>query len=328
MTVSVRQGILACFTIMINMFLTVVSAQEVYPSRPIKLIVPWPAGGTVDIAGRLLADRLSAQMGQQVIVDNRPGATGQIGSQAVVRSPADGYTLLLMSPTVHTVAPNLQKSFPFDSINDFSLISEVVEFPYILVVSSNSPYKTLADLVAAAKKDPEKISYASFGIGSAPYLISELLAMSTGTQFLHVPYKGASPAITDLFGGQVDFFIDSLPSPLAQVRAGKLRALSVTTPQRSKIVPDIPTMSETVAGFEAIAWLGVAAPAKTPDEVVSKIYAALKKIAAEPEYGLKLRNIGLEPVVSASPAEFRAWLIIQKQYWADFVQKANIPMVE
>ena len=301
---------------------------QAYPSKPIKLVVPWTAAGTVDMVGRALAERLSARLGQPVVVENKPGATGQIGSQQVAQAAADGYTLLLMSATVHTVSPNLQKKFPFEPIDDFAVVSQVVSFPYIMVVSAESPYKSVADLTAAAKKNPGKIAYGSFGLGSAPYLISELYAMSTGVELLHVPYKGAAPAITDVLGGQITFFIDSIPSPLGQVRGGRLRALSVTTPQRSSTVPEVPTMAETIPGFEAIAWLGIAAPKGTPREVVARLHAELKAIAAEPEYAAKLKAVGLDAVASESPEQFRTWLLSQKKYWGDFVQKANIPLVE
>ena len=303
-------------------------AQGVYPSKPIKLIVPWTAAGTVDMVARQIAERLSASMGQPVIVENKPGATGTIGSQMVVNAEPDGYTLLLMSATVHAVSPNLKKNFPFESIDDFAVVSQVVSFPYLMVVSADSPYKSVADVTAAAKKEPGKISYGSFGQGSAPYLISELYAMSTGTQLLHVPYKGAAPAIADVLGGRITFFIDSIPSPLGQVRGGRLRALAVTTPKRSEAVPDVPTMAETLPGFEAIAWLGIAAPKGTPKPIVDKLHAELKQIAAQPEYVAKLRNVGLDAVASESPEQFRTWLVGQRKYWGDFVKKANIPLVD
>jgi len=303
-------------------------AQGSYPSRPIKLVVPWTAAGTVDMTARLLADRLTAKLGQPVVVENRPGATGQIGSQAVARAPADGYTLLLMATTVHSVSPNLQKTFPFDPIDDFTPVSEVVRFPYALVVSASSPYQTVSNLIAAARKAPGTVSYGSFGLGSAPYLISEMLAMSSGTKLLHVPYKGAAQAITDVLGGQIHFFIDSLPSPLAQVRGGKLRALAVTTAQRSPVLPDVPTMAETLPGFDATAWLGIAAPAQTPRDVVAKLHAALRQIATEPEYVAKLRDTGLEPTASASPDEFRTFMQAQKAHWGRIVKDANVPLVE
>jgi len=303
-------------------------AQGAYPNKPIKLIVPWTAAGTVDMTARILGERLSARLGQQVLVENRAGATGQIGSMAVVRAPADGYTLLLMAATVHTVAPHLQKNYPFDPIDDFTPISQIVSFPYAMVVSAESPYKNVADLVAAAKKAPGTISYGSFGPGSAPYLISEIFAMNTGTTLLHVPYKGAAQAITDLIGGQINFFIDSLPSPLAQIRGGRLRALSVTTPQRSALLPNVPTMAETVPGFEAIAWLGIAGPAKMPAEVVARLHQELKAIAAEPEYAARLRDTGLDPVASASPEQFRSWLVQQKAQWGKLIRDAKVPMTE
>jgi tripartite-type tricarboxylate transporter receptor subunit TctC len=303
-------------------------AQGAYPNKPIKLIVPWTAAGTVDITARLLAERMSARLGQPVVVDNRPGATGQIGSQAVVRAPADGYTLLVMAATVHSVSPNLQKNFPFDPIDDFAPVSEIVRFPYALVVSASSPYQTVSDLIAAAKKSPGTVSYGSFGLGSAPFLISEMLAMSSGTKLLHVPYKGAAQAITDVLGGQIHFFIDSLPSPLGQVRGGKLRALAVTTAQRSPVLPNVPTMAETLPGFDATAWLGVAAPPQTPRDVVAKLNATLRQIAAEPEYMAKLRETGLEPTASDSPEQFRTFLQAQKAHWARIIKDANVPMVE
>lgn len=303
-------------------------SQANYPHKPIKLVVPWPAAGTVDMVARALAERLGTRLGQPVVVENKPGATGQIGSSTVVAAEPDGYTLLLMSATVHTVSPNLQKRFPFDPIDDFTNITQVVSFPYVMVVSSESPYKSVADVTAAAKKDPGKIAYGSFGLGSAPYLISELYAMSTGVQLLHVPYKGAAPAIADVLGGQITFFIDSIPSPLGQIKGNRLRALAVTTPVRSTTLPDVPAMSETLPGFEAIAWLGIAGPKNMPPAVVAKLHAEFKAIAAEPEYAAKLRAVGLEPVTSASPEQFRTWLLSQKKFWGDFVQKAKIPLVE
>ncbi|WP_161993255.1 Bug family tripartite tricarboxylate transporter substrate binding protein [Lacisediminimonas profundi] len=322
-----RGTVLAALAALMGLAGPAAMAQETYPSKPIKLIVPWTPAGTVDIVARQLAERMSAKLGVPVVVENKAGATGQIGSQLVINSPADGYTLLVMSTTVHTVSPNFSKSFPFNPIDDFTPISQIVTFPYAMVVAADSPYKTVADLAAAAKKDPGKIAYGSFGIGSAPFLMSELFAMQTGTKLLHVPYKGASQAITDLGGGQIQFFIDSLPSPLGLIRGGKLRALSVTTAKRSATLPDVPTMGETVPGFDATAWLGIAAPAKTPRPVVQKIHAVLTEIAAQPDYAARLRDIGLEPVASPSPEQFRGFLVQQKQYWGDFIRKANLPMV-
>jgi tripartite-type tricarboxylate transporter receptor subunit TctC len=303
-----------------------VMAQTAYPNRPVKIVVPWPPGGATDVIARLLGERLSSRLGQPFVIDNRAGATGQIGSQAVAQAAPDGYTLLMMSATVHSFGPNLSKTYPFDPIDDFSPVSQTVSFPYVMVVASNSPYNTVADLVAGAKKSPGKVAYGSFGLGSAPYLISELFAMSTGTQLLHVPYKGAAQALTDLAGGQITFFIDSLPSPLPQIRGGRLRALSVTTPARTSILPNVPTMGEAVPGFEAISWLGVGTTAKVPREILARLNDAMRHIATEPDYGAKLREIGAEPVASASPDEYRAFLVAQKQRWGDVVKSAKIPV--
>jgi tripartite-type tricarboxylate transporter receptor subunit TctC len=302
------------------------AASQAYPSRPIKLIVPWTPAGTVDIAARHLAERLTARLGQPVLVENRPGATGQVGSTAVTQAAPDGYTLLAMSATVHTFSPNLSKRFPFDPIDDFAVVSQIVAFPYAMVVPANSRFKSVADVAAYAKANPGRVSYASFGLGSGPYMVSELFALQTGVELLHVPYKGAAPAITDLLSGQVDFFIDSLPSPLGQVRAGKLRALAVTTPKRSSFLPDVPAMAETIPGFDASVWLGIAASPKTPRDIVNRLNAEIRAVSAEPEYVERLKNTGLEAVASASPDEFRTFLVNQKKYWGDFVQRAKIPL--
>lgn len=312
-------------SLMLGVLVQGAAAQE-FPNRPLRMIVPWTPAGTVDIVARHLAERLSARVGQPVLIDNRPGATGTIGSSMVARAQPDGYTLLVMSATVHTFAPNLFKGFPFDPIDDFTPVSQIVSFPYVMVVSAASPYLTVLDLVTAAKKEPGRLSYGSFGQGSAPYLISELFALRSGTQLIHVPYKGAAQAITDVLGGQITFFIDSLPSPISQVRAGKLRALSVTTGKRSTHLPDVPAMSEFIKDFEAISWLGIAAPPKTSRPVVQRLHSELRQIAAEPEYSARLRAIGLDAVASESPEAFRSFLVAQKRYWGDFVTKAKIPM--
>ena len=309
-----------------GMLAAAVAVAQTYPSRPIKLIVPWTPAGTVDISSRLLAERLSARLGQPVVVENRPGATGRVGSTAVTQAAPDGYTLLAMSATVHTFSPNLSKRFPFDPIEDFAVVSQTVSFPYTMVVPANSRFMSVADVAAYAKANPGKVSYASFGLGSGPYMVSELFALQTGTQLLHVPYKGAAPAITDLLGGQVDFFIDSLPSPLGQIRAGKLRALAVSTPKRSSFLPDVPAMAETIPGFEATVWLGIAASPKTPRDIVNRLNAEIRAISAEPEYVERLKNSGLEATASASPEAFREFLVAQKKYWGDFVQRAKIPL--
>lgn len=305
---------------------TTAAAQADYPNKPVRLVVPWPPGGATDVIARHVAERLTPRLGQTFLVENRPGATGQIGSKSVASAEPDGYTLLVMSTTVQSVGPHLSKTYPFDPIEDFTPVSQIVTFPYVFVVSAASPYQSVADVVAAAKKAPGKIAYASFGIGSAPFLITELFAQGTKTELLHVPYKGGAPAVADLLGGQITFIIDSLPSPLPHVRGGKLRALAVSTTTRTAVLPQVPTLSDTIPGFEAIAWLGVSGPAKMPAGVAARLNEAIRQVTAEPEYAEKIRQIGAEPVASATPAAFRKLLVDQKQSWGEMIRTAKVPI--
>jgi len=302
------------------------SAQADFPNKPVRMVVPWPPGGATDVIARHMAERLTSRMGQSFIIENRPGATGQIGTKAVADAQADGYTLVVMSTTVQSVGPHLSKTYPFDPIEDFTPVSQLVTFPYVLVVAAGSPFQNVADVIAAAKKSPGKVSYASFGLGSAPYVITESFAIATGTELLHVPYKGGAPAIADLMGGQINFFIDSLPSPLPHVRSGKLRALAVTTTARTAILPNVPTVADTIKGFEAIAWLGISGPAKMPAGVAAKLNENIRLVTAEPEYGEKIRNLGADPVASASPGDFRKLLVSQKQSWGEMIRNAKVPV--
>ena len=302
------------------------SAQADYPNKVVRMVVPWPPGGATDVIARHLAERLTSRLGQSFIIDNRPGATGQIGTKSVASAEPDGYTLVVMSTTVQSVGPHLSKTYPFDPIEDFTPVSQIVTFPYVLVVSATSPYNTLGEMIAAAKKAPGKLAYGSFGLGSAPYVITEVFAIATGTQLLHVPYKGGAPAVAGLLGDQINFFIDSLPSPLPQVRGGKLRALAVTTTARTPILPNVPTVADTIPGFEAIAWLGVSGPAKMPAGVAAKLNDAIRQATAEPEYGAKIRQLGADPVASPTPGDFRKLLVSQKQSWGEMIRSAKVPI--
>jgi len=306
--------------------LPLAAAAQAYPTKPVKMIVPWPPGGATDVIARHMAERLTARLGQSFLIENRPGATGQIGTKAVATSDPDGYTLIVMSTTVQSVGPHLSKTYPFDPINDFTPVSQIVTFPYGLVVAATSPHKTVAELIAAAKAAPGKLAYGSFGQGSAPHLITELFAQATGTQLLHVPYKGGAPAVAAVMGGEIAFFIDSLPSPLGQIRGGKLRALAVTTKARVAVLPEVPTLAESVPGFEAIAWLGISGPAKMPAEVSNRLNEAIRQSTAEPEYIARIRQIGAEPVASGSPAEFHQLLVSQKDSWGKMIRDANVPI--
>ena len=275
-----------------------------YPQRALKLVVPFPAGGGVDAVGRLLAERLSANLRQPVLVDNRPGAGGALGTLAVARSPADGYTLLL-NTNGHAILPHLQKT-EWDAVADFVPISQVLVLPMMVFTNVNSPIKSLGDLITAAKANPGKVSYGSSGIGGPIHLGMEMFASQAGIKLLHVPYRGNAPMVTALLGGEVAVTLDTLAVSYPQVRAGKFRAIATTSPTRLKIAPDVPTIHEAgVSGFDYLGWQGILAPAGTPPSVVARLSAELRKILEMPSVRQKLEELGYEPR-NATPEEFLA----------------------
>jgi tripartite-type tricarboxylate transporter receptor subunit TctC len=261
-------------------------------------------------------------------VENRPGATGTIGTQAVIQSPPDGYTLLFMAASLHTFSPHLMKNMTFDTVADITPISVSVQFPYVLAVSAESPYRTVADLVKAAKAQPGKLAYGSFGIGSGPHIVTELFRQQAGIEVLHVPYKGGSQVTAALMGGEIPFMFDSLPSPLGQVRGGKLRALGVTSLQRAKAVPDVPTLSESGIPIEAIIWLGLGGPPKMPADVLAKLFEAMKQISTDPELQQRMADMGAEATVSKSPQEFREFMLAERNRWGKVIRDAKITTPE
>ena len=300
------------------------SAQSDYPSRPIKIIVPWPAGGATDNVARVVAQKISPVLKQPVVVENRPGATGTIGTQSVIQSPADGYTLLFLAASLHTFSPHLMKDMKFDTVSDITPISVSVQFPYVLAVNADSPYKTVGDLVKAARSQPGKLAYGSFGIGSGPNIISELFKQQTGTDILHVPYKGGSQVTAALMGGEIPFMFDSLPSPLGQIRGGKLRALAVTGATRSSLVPEVPTLKESGVNIEAIIWLGLGGPPKLPPDVTAKLFDAMKQISTDPDLQKRMADMGAEATVSKSPEEFRQFMLAERERWGKVIREAKI----
>lgn len=300
-------------------------AQQDYPNRPIRLIVPWPAGGVTDITARILGERLGEALGKAIVVDNRPGANGFIGTQAVATAEPDGYTLLLVTATTHAVAPSLYRKMPYDPIKSFTPISQITVAPTIAVTSANSPYRTLADLVAAAKKDPGKLNYATYGAGSSSTLAAVLFMQAGGVELTAIPYKGATPAITGLMGGETDVFFDSIPSALPHVQAGRLRALAVTGENRVSAAPDIPTLSEMYPGVVFNVWQGVQAPAGTPEPIVRRLHAEVQKIVAMKEVQERLIKLGAFPVSSNSPADFTTHIQREQAKVAELVKRAKIP---
>ncbi len=302
---------------------SVVHAQP-YPSRAIKIMVPWPAGGATDNVARVVAQKLSPIFGQPVVVENRAGATGTIGTQAVIQSPPDGYTLLFMAASLHTFSPHLMKDMPFDTVSDITPISMSVLFPYVLAVSADSPYKNVSDLIKAAKAQPGKLTYGSFGIGSGPNIVTELFKQQTGSDILHVPYKGGSQMTAGLMGNEVTMMFDSLPSPLGQIKGGKFRALAVTGPERSPVVPDVPTLKESGVNIEAIIWLGLGGPPKMPADVVAKLFDGMRQVARDPEVQKRIGDMGAQATVSPSPQQFREFMVSERERWGRVIREAKI----
>jgi tripartite-type tricarboxylate transporter receptor subunit TctC len=298
-------------------------AQQ-YPTRPIRLIVPWPAAGVTDIVARVFADRLTAELGQPVVVENKPGANGFIGTEFVVKAPPDGYTLCLVTTSTHVIAPNLYHKIPYDSIKDFAPISQVTAAPTIMVSPPNSPYQNVAALIAFAKANPKKLNYATYGAGGSSQLAAELFMQIADIQMTAIPYKGATPAVVGLMSGDVDVFFDSIPSSLGHVKSGKLKALAVTSLQRNPAAPDVPTVAETFPGFEFIVWQGVEAPAGTPKPVIDRLSAAIIKIVDMPDVKAKLNSLGATAVSSPTPEQFAQHKLREKEKWANVIRRAGI----
>ncbi len=315
-------AVAASFTL-VSIAPTAFAQSANWPSQPVKLIVSQSAGGSIDIAARLIGNKLATALGTGVVVDNRAGANGMIAGEGAMRA-TDGHTFLMTSPSTLTINQHVYKKVPYDALKDFVPVTQTTSIAFLLVVNANSPYKTLNDLIAAAKAKPEAIKFASAGIGNQSQLAAELLANATGTKMLHVPYKGEAPAITDLIGGQVDFIFGTMPALLPQVKNGKLRALVVGQAKRSDAVPDVPTTVE--AGYPSVivtGWTGIVAPASTPQSVIAKMHDEVVKILAMPDVRATLVAAGAEPVGS-TPAEFGNFIKTETVKWGQAVKLANI----
>ena len=290
-----------------------------YPSKPVKLIVPYPPGGPTDIVARVVAQKLSEQTGQQFIVDNRGGAGGNIGAEAVARAPADGYTLVVAT-TAHAINRSLFKNLSYDIKKDFVAVSQLTAGPLVIVANPSLPARDVKELIALAKSKPGELAFASSGPGQSTHLAAELFDTMAGIKMTHVPYKGSAPALTDVMGGQVALFFDTMLSAMPHVRAGKLKALAVTSATRSPAAPDIPTVAESgLPGYEAIAWNGILAPAGTPKEVVAKLNAELKKALELPEIKERFAAQGFAAAWSP-PDKYAAFLDAEVDKWAKVVQ--------
>jgi len=306
---------------------TQVEAQAPFPNKPLRIIVPWPPGGVVDVVARIVGERLAQGFGQPVIVDNKPGATGFIGTDLAARATPDGYTMVLASASTHAISPNVFRKVPYDSVRDFASVSQLTSAPTILVVPPALAAGTVAELVAFARAKPGALNYASFGNGSSAHLTAELFRLTTGTEMVHVPYKGAAPALTDLMGGHVSLFFDSIPSSLPHVRSGRLKALAVTGAKRAPAAPDIPAAAETFPGFEVTVWQGLQVPVATPRAVLMRLNAEVLRVMAMAEVRDRLVNLGADPVAS-TPEAFSAHVARERSKWADVVKRAGIALAD
>jgi tripartite-type tricarboxylate transporter receptor subunit TctC len=299
-----------------------VARAQTYPTRPVRIMVGFPPGGPADILARLIGQRLSDRLGQPFIVENRAGAQGQIATEAVTRAPADGYTLLLVVPG-NGVANVLYDKLSYNFLRDTAPVAGISNGPLVMEVSSATPVYTVPEFIAYAKARPGKVNFASPGNGSTIQLCSELFKIMTGVDMVHVPYRGNAPAVTDLIAGQVQVMFADTPSSIAHVRAGTLRALAVTTAQRSEILPGVPTVSEFLPGFEASNWFGVAAPKNTPPEIIDKLNKEINATLAEPDIKARLADLGAAPLVG-SPADFGRFIAAEAEKWTKVIREANI----
>jgi tripartite-type tricarboxylate transporter receptor subunit TctC len=303
---------------LVLLFAETAQAQH-YPSRPIRLVLPFAAGGLVDVPGRILAQKLTEALGQPLVVENRPGAGSTIGADAVAKAKPDGYTLMITS-TTHVISANLYKPLPYDALHDFAPVMKLAEGPYVLVVNPSLPAKSVAELVALAKSRPGRIDYGTSGNGSSQHLVAALFCAMSGAPLNHVPYKGSDRATQDLIGGQVMVGFLGTPGALPQLKSGRLRALAVTTARRSPELTDVPTMQEAgIPGYEATIWLGLFAPAGTPREVLAKLHAEVESALAAPEARASIARTGLEVSISGTE-EFAAFVRAEYEKWGKVVR--------
>ncbi len=302
---------------------TAKGADASYPTRPIRIVAPFPPGGGLDIIARMMAQWLSEAWSQQVVVDNRPGAGGTIGVAIVAKAPADGYTFLIVSSS-HAINATLYKNLPYDTLKDFDAVSQITAAPHLLVVHPSLQAATVKELVAMAKAKPGQLSYASGGVGSSTHLAAELFNNMAGVSMVHVPYKGTVPSLVDVMGGQVPVTFGTVPTVIQHVRAGKLRALGLTGAKRSLSAPEVPTIAEAgVPGYEAATWHGVFLPARTPKAVIDKLNAEILRMLSDPEIRARLAREGLEPV-GTTPVQLDAHLRAEVPKWAKVIATAGI----
>jgi len=307
---------------------SVVSASawaQGYPSKSIRLIVPFPAGGATDLFARTVSQKLSERLGQSVVLDNKPGAGGTLGADLAAKAPGDGYTLLLSTTSTHSIGPNLNPKIPYDAVRDFTPISHLGNAPSIMLVPNSSPARTVSEWIEHARKNPGRLNYASSGNGTIVQLTAELFKSQANLFVVHIPYKGTALAIPDLVSGKLDVLFDSLPTGLPHVRDGRLRALGVTSAKRTPLAPDLPPISDVLPGYESNTWFGLFGPRGLPPEVVARINAAANEVLRDAEVIDRLTRLGIEPV-GGTPAQFSTMLATESAKWKKIIQERKITL--
>ena len=297
------------------------SAAAQYPNKPVKWIVPYPPGGTTDVLARIIAQWLSDKLGQQFVVENRPGGGNNIGTELALRAPADGYTMLLVNPA-HGINHTLYKDLKFSVLDDMAPVAGLIRSPNVMEVTTAFPAKSVQEFIDYCKANPGKINMASSGSGTSVHMSGEMFMMMTGCKMLHVPYKGAGPAIADLIPGQVHVLFDNLPSSIGHIKGGRLRALAVTSAQRDPALPDTPTVAETVPGYEATAWFGIGVPKGTPRDVIDKLNAEVNRALADPKMRERLAELGGKPI-PGTPEDFGRVMQHEIDKWAKVVKASG-----
>jgi tripartite-type tricarboxylate transporter receptor subunit TctC len=319
---QIRRRLVASLAIIASLANVEGAMGQPFPARPVRIVVGFPPGGVGDIVARLVGQWLSERPGQPFVIENRPGAASNVATEAVVRAPADGYTLLVVNPANVTSA-TLYDRLNFNFIRDIAPVAGLVRVPNVMEVNPSVPVKTVPEFIAYAKANPGKVNYASAGNGTTVHLAGELFRIMTGVNMVHVPYRGSAPALTDMLGGQVQVMFDTLPSSIEHLRAGKLRALAVTTSTRFSALPDVPTVSDFVPGFEASVWHGIGAPKNTPPATIEKLNKEINAALADPKVKEQLANLG-STVLALSPAEFGMLIAEETKKWAKVIRAANI----
>jgi tripartite-type tricarboxylate transporter receptor subunit TctC len=294
-----------------------------YPAKPIRLVVPFPAGGATDIFARAVSQKLGEKLGQAIVVDNKPGAGGAIGSDIVAKAPADGYTLLLATSSTHSIGPSFSAKLPYDAVADFTPISHVGNAPNVMVVPTSAPAKTVKEWIEYARKNPGKLNYASSGNGTIVHLSAEYFKAKTGTYLVHIPYRGTALAMPDLVSGKIDVLFDSVASALPHIKDGRVRALGISSAKRSPLLPELPAIAETVPGYETTTWFGLYGPKGLPADIVNKLNAAVNQSLQDADVKDRLARLGIEPV-GGTPQQFAAMADADRKKWKAIIVERKL----